>query len=60
VRGILNRTRQQGFLGKDNGYMATDEREQEFFDLSERFRSATNPEDVKRLGDQLGRMIFGG
>jgi hypothetical protein len=40
--------------------VTTDEREQEFFDLAERFRSATDPEDVKRLGDQMGRMIFGG
>jgi hypothetical protein len=40
--------------------MDTEKREQEFFDLAERFRSATDPEDVKRLGDQMGRMIFGG
>jgi len=34
-------------------------KEREFFDLAERFRSATNPDEVKRLGDQMGRMIFG-
>ena len=39
--------------------MATDKREQEFFDLADRFRSATDPEDVKRLGEQMGRMVFG-
>ena len=33
--------------------------QQEFFDLAERFRSATEPEDVKLLGDQMGRMLFG-
>jgi hypothetical protein len=28
-------------------------------DLAEGFRSATDPEEVKRLGDQMGRMVFG-
>ncbi len=32
--------------------------QQEFFDLAERFRAANDPDDVKRLGDQLGRMVF--
>ena len=32
---------------------------QEFFNLAERFRSATDPEEAKRLGDELGRMVFG-
>jgi len=27
--------------------------------LAERFRGATDPEEAKRLGDQLGRMVFG-
>jgi hypothetical protein len=31
----------------------------EFFVLAERFRDATEPEEVKRLGDDLGRIIFG-
>jgi len=35
-------------------------KEQSFFDLAERFRSATDPNDVQRLGDELGRMVFGG
>ena len=34
-------------------------KQQEFFDLAERFWSATDPDDVKRLGDQMGRMVFG-
>ncbi len=34
-------------------------KQQEFFDLAERFRSSTDPEEVKRLGDQMGRMVFG-
>lgn len=35
------------------------EKEQAFFELAERFRAANIPEEVKRLGDQLGRSIFG-
>ena len=35
-------------------------KQQEFFDLAERFRSERDTEEAKRLGDQLGRMVFGG
>jgi len=35
------------------------QRQQQFFELVERFRNATDPEEAKRLGDQLGRMMFG-
>jgi hypothetical protein len=31
-----------------------------FLDLARRFRAASNPDDIKRLGDELGRMVFGG
>ncbi len=34
-------------------------KQQEFFNLAERFRRATHPEEAKRLGDKLGRMVFG-
>jgi len=34
-------------------------KQQEFFDLAERFRNASDPEEIKSLGDQMGRMIFG-
>ena len=44
----------------ENGVEAEKRKQQEFFDLAERFRSATNPAEVKRLGDQMGRMVFGG
>jgi hypothetical protein len=38
----------------------TEKRKQaEFFELAERFRKATDPRDVQRLGDQLGQMVFG-
>ena len=34
-------------------------KQQEFFELAEKFRKATNHEEVNRLGDKLGRMVFG-
>ena len=34
-------------------------KEREFFDLAERFRAASDPEQVKHLGDELGRFVFG-
>jgi len=43
----------------ENGIEAEKKKQQEFFDLAERFRSATDPKEVKRLGDQMGRMVFG-
>jgi hypothetical protein len=33
--------------------------QREFLVLAKRFRSATNPEESNRLGDQLGRLVFG-
>ncbi len=44
----------------ENGIEAEERRQQEFFDLAERFRNATDPEEAKRLGDKLGQMVFGG
>jgi len=35
-------------------------KQKEFRDLAERFRAAKDPIEAQRLGDQLGRMIFGG
>ena len=43
----------------DNGIEAEKRKQQEFFQLAERFRNATDPEEAKRLGDALGRMVFG-
>ena len=40
------------------GIDAEKRKQQEFFNLAERFRNATDPEEVKRLGDQMGRMVF--
>jgi len=42
-----------------NGIESEKRKQQEFFDLAERFRSATDPEEVKHLGDEMGRMVFG-
>jgi hypothetical protein len=43
----------------ENGIEAENRKQQEFFELAERFRNATDPEEAKRLGDALGRMVFG-
>jgi hypothetical protein len=43
----------------ENGIEAEKRREQEFFALAERFRETTDPEEAKRLGDKLGRLVFG-
>lgn len=44
----------------ENGIEAEQRKQREFFDLAERFRNAKDPETAKRLGDELGRMVFGG
>jgi hypothetical protein len=41
------------------GMEAERRKQQDFFELAERFLNATDPEEVKRLGDQMGRMVFG-
>jgi len=43
----------------ENGIEAEKRKQQEFFELAERFRNATDPEEAKRLGDAMGRMVFG-
>ena len=43
----------------EKGMEAEKRKQQDFFNLAERFRSAIDPEEVQRLGDQMGRMIFG-
>lgn len=43
----------------ENGIQAEMEKQKGFFDLAERFRNATDPEEVSRLGEQMGRMVFG-
>lgn len=41
------------------GIEASRQKEQEFFELAERFRASNDPNEAKRLGDKLGRMVFG-
>ena len=43
----------------EEGIAAQKKKEQVFFELAERFRAAQDPEEVKRLGDNLGRFVFG-
>lgn len=44
----------------ENGIDAEKRKQQEFFALAERFRSEQDPEAANRLGNELGRMVFGG
>jgi hypothetical protein len=41
------------------GIEARKQKEKAFFELAERFRSASDPDEAKQLGDQLGRLVFG-
>ena len=43
----------------ENGIEAEKHKQQEFFRLAALFRKATDPKEAKRLGDKLGRMVFG-
>jgi len=42
------------------GIVAEKREQQEFFSLAEKLRSEKDPEAASRLGDELGRMVFGG
>jgi hypothetical protein len=44
----------------ENGIDAEKRRQQDFLDLAERFRAASDPQEIQRLGDQIGRIVFGG
>jgi hypothetical protein len=43
----------------EQGIEARRQKEKAFFQLAERFRAADDPDQVKQLGDQLGRFVFG-
>jgi len=43
----------------EQGIEAQKQKERAFFALAERFRAASDPEEVQRLGDEMGRFIFG-
>lgn len=44
----------------ENGIEAEKRKELEFLALAERFRKEPGPAAANRLGDALGRMVFGG
>lgn len=44
----------------ENGIDAQSRKEQQFFALAERFRKEKDPDTADRLGEELGRMVFGG
>ncbi|HKM90309.1 MAG TPA: hypothetical protein VJX29_06825 [Candidatus Acidoferrales bacterium] len=41
------------------GLEARQQKEAAFFELAKRFRDSEDPEETKRLGNELGRMVFG-
>jgi hypothetical protein len=43
----------------EQGIEAQKQKEKAFFALAERFRAASDPEEVQRLGDEMGRFVFG-
>lgn len=43
----------------EQGIEAQKQKEKAFFQLAERFRSADDPQQVKQLGHELGRFVFG-
>ena len=44
----------------ENGIDAEKRKQEQFFALAERFRNEQDPEAADRLGDELGKMVFGG
>jgi len=43
----------------EEGIAAEEQREKDFFRLAEKFRAAQDTEEIKRLGDEMGRFVFG-
>lgn len=43
----------------ENGIHAEMRKQEQFFALAERFRNEKDLETVRRLGEELGRMVFG-
>ncbi len=41
------------------GLEARKQKEKAFFELAKKFRDADDPQEVKQLGDELGRFVFG-
>lgn len=43
----------------EEGIESRKAKEKAFFELAERFRQAEDPNEAARLGDELGKMVFG-
>lgn len=43
----------------ENSLEAESRKQQEFVELAERFPNADDPEEAKRPGEELGRLVFG-
>jgi hypothetical protein len=43
----------------EEGLEAKQQKEKAFYELAERFRVASDPKEVERLGEELGQMVFG-
>jgi hypothetical protein len=43
----------------EEGIEARKQKEKAFFELAQRFRASEDPDEVKRLGDEMGRFVFG-
>jgi predicted transcriptional regulator len=43
----------------EEGIEARRKKEKAFFDLAQKFRAADDPAQVRQLGDELGRFVFG-
>jgi hypothetical protein len=43
----------------EQGIEAAKQKEKAFFQLAEQFRAASDPEQVRQLGNKLGRFVFG-
>jgi hypothetical protein len=43
----------------EEGIEARRQKEKAFFELAQRYRSSLDPEEVQRLGNELGRFVFG-
>ena len=44
----------------EEGIETQSQKHQKFLALAENFRAATDPKEAERLGNELGRMVFGG
>ena len=46
-------------MNTGRGIETAKQEQQALFELAERLRSLKDPDEVKKLGDELGRFVFG-